>query len=310
VVDLFAEFVPLPIEEQRPGMERLFQEMLDMSHEEVGALDQIPVQAWLEQREAEPLLTMIIAGLASNMFETTPEIALEKLSMFGVIGMIRGFVCCEAFATAPMPDPWEGLMIPLGRGLEAKGCDLRRAARVADVLVENGRATGVVLRSGEEVRGRAVAIATGLKRIPKLFSQLPAEVTPVLESADQAKGFDCCTYCLLDQDIVPLRNTTMVTDETGFAHGYLFPMHAVAPGSTEPGRWLIATQTQYTAEAYEAVGGHEGAVAKLLALQEELYPGFEQATVERADQVHPYGFLNGCIAGPKLPAQSAEIQGL
>jgi phytoene dehydrogenase-like protein len=248
--------------------------------------------------------------LAASISETTPQIAMERLSVFGVITMLRGLVCGESPTTAPFPDPWEGLMVPLGKGLDAKGCEVRRRSPVADVIVEDGRAAGVVLKSGEEVRARAVALATGLPRIPKIMSSMPEEVRVVVDYAEGAKGYDCCTYCLLDKDVVPIKNITMVTDATGTAHGYIFPMREAAPGSVEDGKWLIAAQALFTPEAYENIGRHEGAVQKLLSLQEELYPGFESATVARETQVHPYGFINGIICGPKLPEQSSEIRGL
>jgi phytoene dehydrogenase-like protein len=310
VAGLFAKISPLPIDEQRPGMEKLLEKALAMSHEELAGMDQTPLSAWLAEQGADPLLAMMMYVLAANITETTPQIAMERLSVFGVMTMLRGLVCGESPTTAPLPDPWEGLMIPLAQGLERKGCEVRRSARVADVIVEDGRAVGVALRSGAEVRAKAVALATGLPRIPKILSHTTDEVRAAVDYAEESKGFDCCTYCLLDKDVVPLKNITMVTDATGTAHGYIFPMGDVAPGSVEDGKWLIAAQALFTPEAYEEIGGHDGAVRKLIALQEELYPGFEAATVERKEQVHPYGFINGVICGPKLPEQSSDIPGL
>jgi glycine/D-amino acid oxidase-like deaminating enzyme len=310
IAGLFAQIAPMPIDEQRPGMERILETALMMSHEELASMDQTLFSAWIAKQGADPILTMILCVLAASISETTPQIAMERLSVFGVITMLRGLVCGESPTTAPVPDPWEGLMIPLAKGLEAKGCEVKRSARVADVIVEDGGAVGVALKSGEDVRARAVALATGLPRIPKIMSSMPAEVRAVVDYAEDAKGYDCCTYCLLDQDVVPLKNITMVTDATGTAHGYIFPMREAAPGTVEDGKWLIAAQALFTPQAYEEIGGHDGAVRKLLSLQEELYPGFEAATVARATQVHPYGFINGIICGPKLPEESSEIPGL
>lgn len=47
------------------------------------------------------------------------------------------------------------------RGAEAKGVTLRTAARVARILVEGGRAAGVVLADGEEIRAALVVSAIG-----------------------------------------------------------------------------------------------------------------------------------------------------
>lgn len=51
----------------------------------------------------------------------------------------------------------------MGAAVSAAGGAIRTQAAVRDVLVENGRATGVVLESGETVRARAVAANVGPK---------------------------------------------------------------------------------------------------------------------------------------------------
>jgi hypothetical protein len=188
---------------------------------------------------------------------------------------------------------------------------MMRSAKMDDLIIEDGRANGVALKSGYEVRGRAVALATGTPRIARVLKDLPPKVQAAVDHADTVKGFDCCTYSLLDTDVTRgLRNITMVSDESGANRGYVFPMHAVSPGSTEDGKFLLAAQSQHMPDEYRAMGGHEGAVKHLLDLQERLYPGLEAATAERATQVHPYGWLNPSTHGPKLPARCAEIPGL
>jgi hypothetical protein len=125
------------------------------------------------------------------------------------------------------------------------------------------------------------------------------------------KGYDCCTYSLLDRDPTNgLANINMITDEQGANRGYVFPMHAVSPGSTEEGKFLLAAQSQHMPDEYGEMGGHDGAVKNLLDLQERLYPGFRNATVELKTQVHPYGWLNPSTHGPKLPGRCDEIPGL
>jgi phytoene dehydrogenase-like protein len=58
----------------------------------------------------------------------------------------------------------------------ARGADIRTSAPVAEVLLEDGRASGVVLASGEQIRTRAVAANVG----PKLLFRdlVPAAAVP------------------------------------------------------------------------------------------------------------------------------------
>jgi len=57
-----------------------------------------------------------------------------------------------------------GLTQALARSAEAHGATIRVAAPVDRILVTNGRGTGVVLESGEEIRGRAVVSNADPKR--------------------------------------------------------------------------------------------------------------------------------------------------
>jgi phytoene dehydrogenase-like protein len=310
ILDVFADIAPIPIDDQRAGLERVVRKALDLSWEELAALQRTPLSEWMESEGGDPVLAMVMYVLAANITETTPQVAAEHLSVYGVMAMLRGLVCGEAFVTAPSPDPWDGLLVPLGKGLDANGCQVRRGSKVDHVIIENGRAVGVSLQNGDEVRGKAVALAVGNPRIPKLLEKVPDEVSTPLDYAAQLLGHDACTYSLLDQPVVPLRNMTMVADAMGNNLAYLFPMQAIAPDSTEPGKFLLAAQAQFSNEEYAAIGGHDGAIKKLLDLQEELYPGFNDATIERKEQTHKHHWLNPLTHGPKLPAQSAQYPGL
>jgi phytoene dehydrogenase-like protein len=310
ILDVLGPLVPFPIDDQRIELERVLDICLRMTWEELAGHQRTPLAVWLNEQGASEILAMIMFVLAANLTETTPAIAAEHVSLYGMMGMLRGLVSGEGMVTAPIPDPWEGLLLPLGRGLDAKGCQVRRGAKVANVIFEGGRAVGVALQNGDEVRGRAVALAVGNPRIPKLLEKLPDELNAPLDYASQLLGHDACTYSLMDTPVVPIQNMTMVADAMGNNLAYLFPMQAIAPGSTEPGRYLLAAQAQFTKEAYAEIGGHDGAIKKLLDIQEEMFPGFNNATVERKEQTHKHHWLNPLTHGPKLPAQSVEYPGL
>lgn len=310
ILDVLGDIAPMPIDEQRPGLEKVLRRALDLSWDELAALQRTPLSEWMEGDDADPIVAMVMYVLAANITVTSPAVAAEHLSVYGAMGMMRGMLCGEAFITAPSPDPWEGLLVPLGKALDGNGCVVRRGNKVDRVIVEDGRAVGVALLNGDEVRGRAVALAVGNPRIPALLPDPPDEIAAPLDYSARLVGHDACTFSLLDEPLVDLHNMTMVADQTGDNLAYLFPMQAIAPGSTEPGRYLLAAQARFSAAEFEAVGGHDGAVKMLVELQEEMYPGFENATVERKEQSHKHHWLNPLTHGPKLPAQSTDCHGL
>ncbi|EHB59182.1 FAD dependent oxidoreductase [Mycolicibacterium rhodesiae JS60] len=312
IVDTFAKISPVPIEDQRDGLEKLMGQVQKMSWTEISALSEVPLSAWLQDRGADMAVSKIMCGLAAKISEIPLEVAEQILNAYGILTKIRTLLFGEAFCTSPAPDPWEGMVLPIARALEAAGCTILRGDKMTDLLLDRDRAVGVALASGREVRAPAVALATATPRVARLLGdRMPDRVRAAVDHANSVKGFDCCTYSLLDTDVTRgLGNITMVSDETGANRGYVFPMHAVSPGSTEPGRFLLAAQSQHMPEEYDAIGGHDGAVQYLLALQEQLFPGLESATIELATQVHPYGWLNPSTHGPKLPGRCAEIPGL
>jgi phytoene dehydrogenase-like protein len=310
VADLFATIAPIPIDDQRDGIIALLHRALMLSWEELAGLQRTPLADWLEGEGSDPVLAMAMYVLAANLTETTAAAAAEHVSVYGMMAMLRGLVCGEALVTAPSPDPWEGLAVPLGKGLDANGCTVMRGAKVDRVIVEDGRAVGVALVNGDEVRGKAVALAVGNPRITGLLESVPPEIQVALDYAEKLLGHDACTYTLTDKPVVPIKNLLMVADEFGNNEAYLFPMHAVAPSSCEPGKYLLAAQVQMSKEDYVNGGGHDGAIKRLLAVQEELFPGLEAATIERKEQTHKHHWLNPLTHGPKLPAQSADIPGL
>jgi phytoene dehydrogenase-like protein len=310
ILDVLGPLVPMPIDDQRPELERILNIALRMSWDELAGLQRTPLAQWLAEQGADQILSMIMFVLAANLTETTPAVAAEHVSVYGMMGMLRGLVSGEAVVTAPSPDPWEGLLVPLGKGLDAAGCRVRRGSKVARLIVEGGRAVGVALENGDEVRGRAVALAVGNPRVPALLDTIYDELAAPLDYAAGLLGHDACTYSLLDQPVVPLQNMTMVADAMGNNLAYLFPMQAIAPDSTEEGRWLLAAQAQFSKEAYAEIGGHDGALKHLVDLQEDMFPGFNAATIERKEMTHKHHWLNPLTHGPKLPAQSSDLPGL
>jgi phytoene dehydrogenase-like protein len=77
--------------------------------------------------------------------------------MMGGVGGVRGL---WGFVRGGMG----GVTQAMAASARAHGAEIRTAAEVAQIRVENGRSTGVVLKSGEEIRARVVVSGADPKR--------------------------------------------------------------------------------------------------------------------------------------------------
>jgi phytoene dehydrogenase-like protein len=142
---------------------------------------------WFQSEEMKAALGFYAAGGGANGGMKTPGSAYVLMRAFirdheteaGGAGFVRGGMGMISNSIANS-----------GR---AHGMEIRTDAEVASIVIDNGRATGVVLKSGETVSGRTVianasAQATFLKLIPS--GELPADfVSEVRKIRDASTSF-------------------------------------------------------------------------------------------------------------------------
>jgi phytoene dehydrogenase-like protein len=87
-------------------------------------------------------------------------------------------------------------------------------------------------------------------------------------------------------------------------------MHNLAPWTIQPGKQYVVALSFHTIDQFEALGGESAAVERLTQLQEELFPGFREATEAVEYQRHRHFWMNPMTHGPKLPSRSTTIGGL
>jgi glycine/D-amino acid oxidase-like deaminating enzyme len=310
IADVFENLAPMPLGDLRPELERVLSEILALSWEEMQPLQTKPLSEWLDEHDCEFMLQMMLAVLFANVTETTPDVAIEYLSAYGAFAMLRGLVCSEAPTVATIPDVREGLLIPLANAIEAGGGEIRRRAKVAEVTVVDGRVTGLLLQSGEHIAASNVVLATGTRRVPDILPNPPAEVAAAIEFSGSMGRQDICTYTVLDDPVIDIHNLTMLTDADGNNLAFLFPMHAICPWTTQPGEQMLVAQAFYPYDEWDAMGGKEGVAKHLLALQDEMFPGFAKAARRTETLTHRHYWLDTLTHGPKLPGRCESVEGL
>jgi phytoene dehydrogenase-like protein len=142
------------------------------------------------------LMTMSAVDFLSQWFETDPLIATMAAS--GIIGTFQGirspgtaYVLLHHYM-GEIDGSFRAWGIPRGgtggvseaiaSAARALGAEIRTDAPVARIRTSNGRATGVVLTSGEEIRARAVLSSADAK-VTFLDLLEPGTIDPAIESA-------------------------------------------------------------------------------------------------------------------------------
>ncbi len=310
VMNMMCEVSPLPLDEVRDDFEAILHAGLAYTPEELYGLADVPLTEWLTERSADDLVAYLFVSLVANICESTPELCREHLSVFGAFGMLRTFLCGEGALAVMVPDSREGLFIPMAREIEARGGQVWRGQKVDRVIVEDGRAVGVALQDGQRAFAPHVAIAAGNPRIPEIFTELPADAVEPIEYSKLLEHRDFCTMAVLDADVVKLDRYVMVSDDVGNNLAWVWPLHSLAPWTTQPGKQFVLAQSFFTPKTVEEAGGSEAIYERMKGYVEALYPGYSDAIVSFKTQEHRHHWMSPLAHGPKLPRRSAAVRGV
>ena len=310
VMEMMCKVSPLPLDDVKDDFEKILYAGMAHTPEELYELASVPLTAWLDERGADALVSHLFIALVANICESTPDMCREHLSVFGAFAMLRSFLCGEGALAVVLPDARDGLCIPLGHAVEERGGAVWRGQKVDEVIVEDGRATGVRMADGRVARAPHVAIAAGNPRIPALFAELPADAVEPIEYSAKLQHRDFCTMAVLNKDVVTLDRYVMVSDELGNNIAWVWPLHSMAPWTTQPGKQFVLAQAFYTPETVEEAGGREAIYERMHDEIEKLYPGYRDAIETATTQEHKHHWMGPLSHGPKLPRRSASVEGV
>ena len=302
---------PMPLDELRPEMERVFGAALAIPYQELVQMQHVSMGEWLEDQRADALVTMMLLTLGGSLVELDAEMAKTNLSVFGCIGMLRTYMCGEGEPWAIFPDVREGLCIPLAQAIEARGGEVWRGRKVAKVVTDGGRVGAVVLADGTEVSAPIVALASGNPRIGKLLDPLPPEVQTTLDAEAALPNFHAFeVLALLDRPIDrdPSKVLCLVNPD-GSSAQVTWSLQQVAPWTTEEGKYLMFAEQFLTDKEIADAGGDEAVYGNVVALAEEMNPGYTDAIVETTRMRHP-SWMSPFLTTPKLPRTTESVDGL
>lgn len=310
LTDLIMTVMPIPDEKLRDELERVVAAALAIPHETLLSMHRVTMAEWLEDQKADDIVKMIMTVLTAAILEFPLPLA-QHVSIPGMLGILRTYVCGEGDSVVIYPDAREGLCIPIAKAIEQRGGTVWRGRRVAKVVTESGCAGRVVMEDGSEVRAPMVALAYSNGRVASLLDARLPEVDAALAFEAQLDGLQAFeTFALLDRpvDKNPLSQQFLI-DGDGSGKLVSWSVQEVAPWTVEPGKYLLVSECFLTKEQVQEAGGPEGVYIAQADLTEELHPGYKDAVLDKIRATHPSWALH-CTAGPKLPRKSPSIDGL
>ncbi len=180
----------------------------------------------------------------------------------------------------------------LVEGLEQHGSEIRYGARVTRILLENGRAVGVKLANGEEIRAkRVISNATRWNTFGEL---LPAEVKPAAETGWEKRYQQSPSFLSLhlgvEANLLPagtechhilLEDWQRLEDEQGTI--FVSIPTLLDPDLAPEGQHIIHTFTPSWMREWEGLSASayaekkEAAAQRLIQRLEAIFPGLEAA---------------------------------
>ena len=202
------------------------------------------------------------------------------------IGLIRSYLCGEAENWAIKPNTRDGLCKPLARAVEQRGGEVWTGRKVASVSTEGGRVGRVSLQDGTEVSAPVVALAGGNRRMGALLDEVPPEVATCLtydeETSPVSHLEEFSTFALLDKpvDRHPRTFAFIVSPELSLVQ-LTWSVQEVAPWTTEPGRYILASESLRSQEEIAKAGGREAIFDSMPDVTEEMHTGYKDAIIEK-----------------------------
>jgi squalene-associated FAD-dependent desaturase len=190
---------------------------------------------------------------------------------------------------------------PARRYVEARGGHVRTHA-LASVLVEHGRAAGVRLRGGEEIRAASVVSAVPWFALERLFDEVPAELAGIVSAASRMGSYPIVTVNLwLDRQVLPARFVGL----PGRSMQWVFDRGAMTGGA--------ASHLALVSSGAAGTVGQGNAALVSLALRElrDALPACRAARVRRATVVRERRATFSLAPGqPARPSTTTPVAGL
>lgn len=302
--EVISQMLPTPLSEaELQEVDSAVGAALRLPPEEVFAMDRVLLHDWLMDHGAGPNTAALLSSFCGRPNALTLEESVAHLSVACGLWSLRLMFFHEGSMCEMMPDPRDGLWFPLAQEIEARGGEIWRGRKVERVLVEDGRAVGVRLVDGQEVRGPAIAMANSNARIARTFETVPPELRAALDYAGPTPQRQLAVFFLLNRPVMDYPASLSISWPDGRRLAAVVPSHHT---NVEPGKqvlhMLVANIGERTVE--DVLEETQEGLA-------QAFPGFREAVEIVKSAVHTSEhWMDYITVGPKLPRRSPSLGGL
>lgn len=277
---------------------------------------EISLKDWIEARTSNPSIKYVLASVCASVGSMGDiDFTLETASAGKMFASIRGGMTGEGVWSIAIPDPARGIAQPIADSITEKfGCEIRTGVPVSEVLIEDGKAIGVLIRREGEVDeviyADHIIVAIVWPQLPSLFATLPPSLETCLARPLQHNMIGMFQTWYMDKVITSDGSFSLLVDpETGSNVGGIYAQSVEQPWNSPEGKQLFWGYSIHMQDAWDALGP-ERALAQLNAIAEARYPGFKEATIHARGGAGPAYSFFGHTCYPHIEQKSPDVESL
>jgi phytoene dehydrogenase-like protein len=276
----------------------------------------MPFKTWVERITSDEVAKQFFAAAASVIMMFPPEFAYQKASTQLMTTSFMAHLCGgRSNLMVMVGDTSDALPKAFCNVATKNGGQVLINHKVSRVIVEGGKAKGVVVRNADGVEetynAKYVIMSSSYPTFkPLLGKNMPGEITEII------KDFDTVDYTLIEVDLGLKRQmaypwwalVTVLKDDFGYEGAIMANSHYV-PTLVPPGKELIQAATFLPTVDYREANKKE-LVQKVIDMCERVYPGMKDEVEMTSVYVLSPTFHYTYLPGRKVPLECPGISGL
>lgn len=310
----FAEKVSLePLTESgKKDFQRILEEVLNWDFAKLCTeLDTVFLRDYLNERTNNPQVQHIFFLLMAETIMMDVEDVKRDISAGKGWTLLRQWINKEGpFCIASKGlDHQSALVEPFAQRFVELGGELKLNSKVTEVIIEGGRAKGVMVGDQEYLAARVI-VSCPFPYISQIIKDLPAEIAEPVEDLKKAWYVDVDGFWGLSKTLTDDPRYTFAMDPRDWSfllgaqyYSLFFPWNAPKDIHSY---WA---EKLYRKEDFEK-RGFEKCCNEVDGIMEEIYPGFNEAVVDKFYDYHPLVWHHQYSAYKKIPQEPKSIQGL
>ncbi len=318
LVSYYESLFPTPLsDETRREFLRAFEYAASIPYAELfrEPLASIPFYDFKDKLSRDPQVVAFFASIAANSTMCEADEAMRHLSAGGLLSTFRFWWMSEAHCVAFKPSYVEGLVRPFVAAMQRAGGDLFVGSEVAEVVVEDGAATGVVVTTAQgerrEIRAGKVVVNADFTAIPRLLRVVPPEVQGPIDAYSAIPFHDFTLYAELDRPVTAEPHPVSVVDpQTGGNLLMIWALSNAFAWNAPEGKQLIFASRVLPLEKDARERVRKTLKQEIDDIIEEVFPGYRGAVVARHYASHYPLWHYQHTWYKKIPYRSTSVKNL